>query len=64
MISPASAGVRPAGYAPESSREDLAEAVGGALDILSGNGEDEVEEETDDDDDLDDSEDDTDDDLD
>lgn len=36
-------------YAPESSREDLAEAVGNALDILRG----ETDDDDEDDDDLD-----------
>ena len=38
-------------YAPESSREDLAAAVGDALDILSGNGDDDDDPGVDDDDD-------------
>jgi hypothetical protein len=36
-------------YTPESSREDLAEAVGGALDILRGDDEDDTDEDEDDD---------------
>jgi hypothetical protein len=38
-------------YTPESSREDLAAAVGDALDALQGNGGDEDDDDADDDDD-------------
>jgi len=41
-------------YTPESSREDLAEAVGGALDILRGDDEDDSDDDSDDDDSSDD----------
>ena len=38
-------------YAPESSREDLAEAIGEALDTLRGDSDEEDEEDADEDDD-------------
>ena len=38
-------------YEPESTREELAEAVGSALEVLRGEDEDETEDETDDEDD-------------
>jgi hypothetical protein len=47
-------------YAPESSREDLAGALGTALDILRGDGEDADDGDADDGDDSDDSDDDLD----
>jgi hypothetical protein len=39
-------------YTPESSREDLAAAIGDALDALEGNGDDEDDDDADDDDDA------------
>ena len=38
-------------YEPESTREELAEAVGSAIEVLRGGDEDETEDETDDEDD-------------
>ncbi len=47
-------GVLDDAYQPEVTREDLAEAVGNALDILRGEADDDDDDDTDDADDLDD----------